>query len=504
MIQKKIKPSKIQKKIINYIKKNFNVIKIRAFAGTGKTTTLSLIAESLKNARIIYFVFNKANEEEARYKFPRNTQVITLNAWARSYIKNNTNINVRKIRANYKPFEISERYKCSFEEALLASTIFENFCNSDAHSFLELVGNEDNIRIPKLMFNDMIENQLPCTHSFYFKYYHLLLVHGQVNNRLIYDVGMIDEAQDTNMVTLDIIMRLNNLKSKIFVGDEHQQIYAFRGSKDVMQKIDVEEFILGETYRYNKDIAQQANNFLHKFKGEKDKIISHIEVAEQVSNETCYISRTNGKLIELIDEFIQNDIEFKTVKHPDKIFNLSIDVFYLQTLQKEKIKTNYYLNKFNNIEELKQYAEDIEDIELLSAIKIADKYKNKIFYYKTQAVKYFTSSKKIDTYLTNVHISKGLEWEKVIIMDDFKDFLKIVEETKVNKFSTFRKNIHKVDPIKINEFNLFYVAMTRAKQRLTIESKNSRYLDMTLKDIDIEYLALKNKKEIKEIQVETA
>jgi len=494
---KKIKPSKIQRKIVNFVKKGINILKIRAFAGTGKTTTLSLIAEALTEARIIYFVFNKANEEEARGKFPRNTQVITLNAWARTYIKNNTKVNVRKIVGSYKPFEIAERYSCTFEEALMASTVFENFCNSDAHTFMELVGNEDSIRIPKLMFDDMLENRLNCTHSFYFKYYHLLLVHGQVVNRLKYDVAMIDEAQDTNMVTLDIIMKLTNIETKIFVGDEHQQIYAFRGSKDVMVKIDAEEFILGETYRYNKDIANQANNFLHKFKGEKEKIISHIEVTEPASNEVCYISRTNGKLIELIDDFIKNDIPFRTVKHPDKIFNLSIEVFYLMTLRKEKIKTNYYLNKFKDLEELREYAEKIEDVELLSAIKIVDKYKNKIFNYKEQAVQYFQSRKQINTYLTNVHISKGLEWEKVILMDDFKDFLKIVEGTNVKTFSAFRKNIHKADPIKINEFNLFYVAMTRAKQSLVIESKNGKYLDMLIKDIEIEYTELRSKKKNK-------
>ena len=47
-------------------------LKIQAFAGTGKTTTLAAIAKSLPQRRFLYLVFNRAAAEEAELKMPAN------------------------------------------------------------------------------------------------------------------------------------------------------------------------------------------------------------------------------------------------------------------------------------------------------------------------------------------------------------------------------------------------------------------------------------------------
>jgi superfamily I DNA/RNA helicase len=74
-----------QKTIINSLKE-LNNIKIFAFAGTGKTTTLKAIANSYPQARILYLAFNKSIEREAKGKFPRNVEVRTVHALAYKYI----------------------------------------------------------------------------------------------------------------------------------------------------------------------------------------------------------------------------------------------------------------------------------------------------------------------------------------------------------------------------------------------------------------------------------
>jgi len=153
--------------------------------------------------------------------------------------------------------------------------------------------------------------------------------------------------------------------------------------------------------------------------------------------------------------------------------------------------------KFKNIKEVEDYAANIDDIELKSALKINEEYGNKIQNLKQLAQKYFYDKRgEINTFLTTAHVSKGLEWDKVIIADDFPDFAKKISESKYSNIAAFKRGIHKVDPLIVNEFNLFYVAVTRAKQKLIINSINEEYLNMTDKDFNevIKEFATKKKK----------
>ena len=63
------------------------------------------------------------------------------------------------------------------------------------------------------------------THDCYLKLFHLKKI---IN--IDFDVVMVDEAQDSNEVTLDLVMNKISADEtiKIFVGDPHQQIYSFQ------------------------------------------------------------------------------------------------------------------------------------------------------------------------------------------------------------------------------------------------------------------------------------
>src|SRR5438132_14185115 len=56
-------------------------LKIAAFAGTGKTTTLRMLAEATR-ARGVYLAFNKSIATEAKQKFPRSVDCRTTHAIA--------------------------------------------------------------------------------------------------------------------------------------------------------------------------------------------------------------------------------------------------------------------------------------------------------------------------------------------------------------------------------------------------------------------------------------
>ncbi len=60
-------------------------MKLLAVAGSGKTTTLRLMAERAKGRRMLYVAFNRSVREEARARFPSNVDVLTLHGLAHRY-----------------------------------------------------------------------------------------------------------------------------------------------------------------------------------------------------------------------------------------------------------------------------------------------------------------------------------------------------------------------------------------------------------------------------------
>jgi len=61
-----------QKAIVTYNLNKNGVLKIIAFAGTGKTTTLIEYTKARPHLKFLYVAFNKSVQLEADRKFPRN------------------------------------------------------------------------------------------------------------------------------------------------------------------------------------------------------------------------------------------------------------------------------------------------------------------------------------------------------------------------------------------------------------------------------------------------
>ena len=75
-----------QREIVEYVPCAQEKIRILSGPGTGKTTTLEMVAQALlqrePEARILYAPFSKSVKVEARSKFHRNVQVLTIHALA--------------------------------------------------------------------------------------------------------------------------------------------------------------------------------------------------------------------------------------------------------------------------------------------------------------------------------------------------------------------------------------------------------------------------------------
>lgn len=89
-----------------------------------------------------------------------------------------------------------------------------------------------------------------------------------IRTRLPFDLILFDEAQDANPTTADILLR--QPAQKVFVGDAHQQLYAFRGATDALAAFPAEDTrYLSGSFRFGPEVAAMANALLRTYKGER-------------------------------------------------------------------------------------------------------------------------------------------------------------------------------------------------------------------------------------------
>lgn len=106
--------------------------KIKAFAGTGKTTTLDSYARARPTKKALYIAFNKSVADEARIRFPENTTTVTAHGLARKAL--HPNLQKKIIGNNPRPNKVQEHFldnNLSNLEAVLILQTLENFLNSN-------------------------------------------------------------------------------------------------------------------------------------------------------------------------------------------------------------------------------------------------------------------------------------------------------------------------------------------------------------------------------------
>lgn len=497
---------------------------VYALSGTGKTTLLEGVARQNPTLKGVYIVFNRGNKEEAKRRFPRNFRVVGVHGLAYASLmrftsihkQNNTpiGINLNNLKKDYKESEIAALFHISNKQAKGVLTVFNKYLNS---KYNEIVGDKYSHQYARQLYSMMKNGEIALTHNFYLKEFELLLKKGLI--KLKYDVLMLDEAQDSNMVTLSIA---NNIvaDNKILVGDDNQQINSFRDSVNTLSKlVNPKVFYLTETFRFPQYLAYYGNRVLEVFKGSdiliksnviaddsldlRGKDAAYIQNINELSRERCCISRSNAILIQKASELIGQGKKFKTVRDPNEIFSLAEEIYFLSMGNMQEISQNKFLLDFNNIDDLQRYAGLVDDTEILSALGIVKIYRGSITTIKKKAIEYYdgyneSTMAEYKDFLTTAHTCKGLEWDFVSIEGPFPDFIGLIVKAGCVSIEEFRNNIKEIDPKIVDEFNLFYVASTRAKKSLVIYDLNEFYLNLS--DEDLNLLILEYKKALDDFE----
>jgi F-box protein, helicase, 18 len=502
-------------------KSNANEIKVNAFAGTGKTTTLLHYALAHPNQRFLYICYNKSIQLEAQAKFPKN--VVTQTSHAIAYKKEGFKYKEKLVPylnnlAVKKHLKLDKSKNPDVACKILVSTV-SNFCASDSievktkHLPLDdlymsgiIEPNSDPsqrtiiedaiVRRAQLLWDMMCDLNNPdigMTHDGYLKLF-------QINvKQLPFDVIMLDEAQDANPATL-AILKSQHSAQKIMVGDTYQSIYTFRGAINAMEEFEkAEQFFLTNSFRFGQDVADYSNYILGMIGETKEiKGLGKTKIEERkdkglgnYSHKKAVLFRNNNSIFTYAFERIKG----KKIYFEGGIKNYNLDSIYdvynLYLGKTNSIK-DPLIKAFPNVQQLQESALINGNPQLVNQCSLVLKYGNnlqsRINDLKSRVVE---EDKNADIILTNVHKAKGKEYNEVELDEDFnsspisprlyttylnilsrkyagsnpEEFQKVQEEAK--RMSRYNV-IHYVPQELKEEAHISYVALTRVKNRLIL------------------------------------
>ena len=470
-------------------------IRINAVAGSGKTTTLiEYAAARPQGSKILYLAFNKSVKLEAARKFEArglgNVKVETAHSLAYKYIVAGTGYTVKA--QGYKTHEIADLLALrgngeKHAEYIIANHIIKfitYFCNSDKAkvqdlNYLDTVF-DDKAKVfvrtfyepieagTRLLLAKMDRGEIEIIHDFYLKKFQLAAP------ALPYDHILFDEGQDASGAMLDVVLK--QTATKVVVGDMHQQIYGWRHAVNSLEKLDFATLHLSTSFRFPQDIATLATEILswknHLYDSAVVSITGKGTEHRKVSKAT--IGRTNLGLLLKAIEYVTDNRKVKKIYFEGNINSYTYaddgaslyDVLSLYNNSYDRIRDKL-VKSMKDLDELEEYIEKTEDMQLAMMAEIVKEYGNEIPGIIKSLKDLHTGDEdkdKAEMIFSTVHRAKGMEYDVVYLVDDF-----ITEEKLQKAKAAFRDKKEPLNIVKLNEeINLLYVAVTRTKNSLHI------------------------------------
>lgn len=396
-------------------------LRVVAFAGAGKTSTLRAYAEARPQTRMLYVAFNAAVAREARASFPAHVTCSTMHALAYRAVGRRYQHKLRtSLRAHQaaralglNPSEVKDL--TAADQALV---VLRHFLSSDAGGFDEF-GVKHRYRSEALaaaarLWARMIDphDRLPMLHDGYLKLFQLS------EPRLGYDVVLFDEAQDANPVVLAILR--GQPSRRVYVGDPHQQIYQFRYAINGMADAGLtDELCLSESFRYGAELAAAANRLL-ALKGET-RLVRGGRRSEP-STTQAFIARGNVAIYRQAVELARFGQRAHWVGGI-KGYRLEqlLDVWRLRYERQGEIQ-DPFLAGFENYEALTTYAESQDQRDLKAWLGLLDRHERcSEIPAEVALVQSLARDEPAEGVLSlcTAHRSKGLEFGVVTLADDF-------------------------------------------------------------------------------------
>jgi hypothetical protein len=453
---------------------------IEAGAGTGKTSTLVMLAEHARGRRGQYIAFNRSIVNEAGDKLPasavaKTAHQLAFRAKGRTYAHrlDSKRQPSAKVAAQLRldPVKITIGDQASFLSpgylAGVAMRAIGVFCNSaDPEPTRRHIGYIEGIDMPdaagRLTYtnNDLVrdmvapalgrawadltrpDGSLRFTHDCYLKMWEL------DGPRVAADYLMFDEAQDASPVMLSIVQQQAPHGTQlVYVGDTQQQIYGWRGAINALANVeDAERTFLTQSFRFGPAVAEVANRCLAEVEAElRVKGLPSIDsYVAGIDEPRAVMCRTNAEAVgRVIAEQAAGRRPYLVGEGKEVLaFARAVD-----QLRAEGWTSHAELACFTTWGQVQDYVDqDPQGSELKLLVRLVEQYGTDTI---IEALSHQPPERSCDQVVSTAHKAKGREWPTVQLAGDFPD--------------------PQEEGLSPEEWRLLYVAVTRAEHGLDIE-----------------------------------
>lgn len=455
-------------------------VAVDAAPGSGKTTVLIEYAKARRDKRILYLVYNKAMQEEAKAKFEAagltNVDCRTPHsiAYQHSYKKCSGPLGFKDLSfAVVKELIGNPLHDASANLQLVKHVrgLLSYFFNSEdtemrmREYFLSRPEKERGfIRTyegilrgqMQAIYKLMESKKIGITQDFCLKYF-------QLSNIILgYDIILFDEAQDATGSMLAVVNQQRC--TKVFVGDSDQQIYSWRYAINALGKLgpEYQRMQLTNSFRFGQEIADEVNRIasLKRLGGKEPSCTITGCGGNKNDKSMAILGRTNAALLGHALESDAEKIYFegklsKYLISEDNSYGI-FDIANQLVGNKALVRSNL-IQALGSKERIFEYAKEVEDNKLSSMAMLVTQYERGIFHRLLDLKKKEVLTKtQAEICYASAHKAKGCEFGTVeLLQDGFvtnQNWAELVEKRGLD--ST------------LEEVNIHFVAASRAIKKL--------------------------------------
>ncbi|MGD0476162.1 MAG: UvrD-helicase domain-containing protein [Candidatus Velthaea sp.] len=444
---------------------------VRAFAGSGKTSTLRAIGSELSGKRVLYLAFNRDIVREGKAFFPATTKVATGHGFARSVLagrfagKIDDSVPTLESRVRTRLGLSARHGDMTDARELLAARIGESFAefSYDATTAIGAGEDEEAAEHARAIWTEIQASRAihPSDHDLYVKLLFVLQTE-QGHPQLGFDTILYDECQDCTGSMFGTV-RGQRRTQQIYMGDPAQGIYAFRGATNAFLFLDdLAYYSLTTSFRFGLHIAALAERILDAsgthlpirvLPRRTDRVVTAHEQcpdpsviltrSQQQVLDTALGEHTRGRKVAIVGNLEASRLQ--------QLATLAADVFALREGQQPA-----RLAKFSSFQTLKWYAEKKHAPQLKIAVSLVERFGDRVSDLLETLRNEVVPQDKADVIVSTAHAFKGRQGARVSIAGDFRPFATADPKTP-GKFSVDRQELH-----------LAYVTVTRAQRVLDI------------------------------------
>ncbi|MFG2402606.1 UvrD-helicase domain-containing protein [Streptomyces lydicus] len=451
---------------------------LQAGAGTGKTTTLALLAHGTQR-RGRYLAYNRAIAQDAATRFPTTVTCKTAHAMAYAALGHRfarrlggprqPSWRTGQALGITKPLRIGDR---DISTRTLSNTTLRTvtrFCHSaddrlSSHHVPCLRGLEDNT-----LHTQLAETVVPFARKAWtdlqhpddgvvrFDHDHYLKIWALTHPQTTAEFLLLDEAQDTNPVVEQIFTAQRDHTQLVMVGDSAQAIYHWRGARDVMTGFEGTALALSQSFRFGPRLAAEANRWLAvanapiRLSG-TETVPTEVGPVDRADAVLC---RTNVGAMATVMDLLAAGMQVGLVGGGESLQALALAA---RDLKQGRRTGHPELVLFTCWGEVQDYAaHDPAGRDLQPLVDLVDTHGTDAL---LAAIARILPEDQAEVTVSTAHKAKGREWPRVRIADDFTPPEDSEEHDETGRPIP--------GPIDEGEARLAYVAITRAREHLDL------------------------------------